>query len=158
MTPSSSARRSLSAIRYGDRQAIPVIEKLHSHKSFERATKAFRAYRAARDELIALGVIRSERSVAGDYGEWLAAQMLDLELATNGVQAGYDAKDSDGKTYQVKTRTVADINAATSFDMKLDYHAFDYLLGVLVSPECELLGVVRVGTSDVSGSCRGQSE
>jgi hypothetical protein len=133
-----------------DQQLTDVIEKLTSHESFERASKAFRAYRAARDELKALGVIRSERSVAGDYGEWIAAQMLDLKLADSGVQAGYDAMDSRGKTYQVKTRIIADINAATSFDMRLEFHPFDYLVGVLVSPACELLAVFRLPASEVA--------
>ena len=126
-----------------------MINKLTSHPAFPDAKKAFAAYRAARDELLRLGIIRSERSVAGDYGEWLAAQMLDLELSPNGVQAGFDAIDSNGKTYQIKTRTVDDLGTSTSFDMKDPGHPFDYLLGVFLSQSCDVLAVVRISASEV---------
>lgn len=95
-------------------------------------------------------MIRSERSVAGDYGEWLVAQMLDLQLSDSGVQAGYDAIDANGKTYQVKTRIVKNTSSATSFDMRLNPHPFDYLVGVFVANDCELLGVIRVAASEVT--------
>jgi hypothetical protein len=127
-----------------------VIEKLRSHSSFEDAKRALAAYRAARDELARIGVIRSERSVPGDFGEWAAAVMLDLTLSPNAVQAGFDATDAAGKTYQVKTRMVPDQNAATSFDMKAPAHSFDYLLGVFVSPACDILGLIRVTAKEVA--------
>jgi hypothetical protein len=127
-----------------------MIEKLRAHSSFEDAKRALAAYRAARDELVRLGVIRSERSVPGDYGEWAAAVMLDLKLSSNAVEPGFDATDAAGRTYQVKTRIVSDQNAATSFDMKDPGHAFDYLLGVFVSPGCDILGVIRVSASEVT--------
>lgn len=125
------------------------IERLRKHSRFDEARRAFAAYRAARDKLLELGVIRSERSVAGDYGEWLAAEALGLTLATSGVQAGFDATDADGKTYQIKTRIVRDVNAATSFDIKETSQRFDYLIGVLLSPSCDLLGLLRVPVDEV---------
>jgi hypothetical protein len=110
----------------------------------QRVTAALRAYRQAREELTALGVLRSERNIPGEYGEWLVARLLGLTLATNAVQAGYDATDPAGVTYQIKVRCVRDLTATTSFDVKDAALPFDVLLGVLLSPQYELLAIIQV--------------
>jgi hypothetical protein len=46
-------------------RGLLVIKPVHAHPAFDEAKGAFVAYRAARTELIRLGVIRSERSVPG---------------------------------------------------------------------------------------------
>lgn len=67
-----------------------------------------------------------------------------MTLATSGIQKGYDAIDNDGRTYQVKARTVASLETPTSFDMREPPAPFDFLLGIFLSPGSELLGIVRV--------------
>ena len=108
-----------------------------------------KCYLSARQGLVQLGILRSERNLQGDYAEWLASQVLGLELVSSGSQRGYDAVDSQGRTYQIKSRMVPSINKTTSFDFQNIDFRFDYLIGVFLSTEFELLGIIRVAYDSV---------
>ena len=112
--------------------------------NFDSVKQAMASYWSARQRLKDLGVVRSDRSVPGDFAEWLACEMFGFQIAASGVQKGFDATDLAGKTYQVKARIVNSLEQATSFDVKDPDHPFDYLLGVFLTPSSEVLGVVRV--------------
>ncbi|GBD09490.1 hypothetical protein HRbin22_01745 [Candidatus Thermoflexus japonica] len=110
----------------------------------ELARSFIKCYLAAREGLTRLGILRSERTLQADYAEWLVAGLLGLELASSGTQRGWDAIDPQGKTYQIKSRIVGNLDKNTSFDITTIDRPFDYLIGVFFSPELELLGVIRV--------------
>jgi hypothetical protein len=115
-----------------------------ARQKLEIAHDFIQAYSAARRGLTTLGILRSERNLQGDYAEWVAAQLLDLELAASGVQKGYDAVDKQGRKYQIKARLVSDLSTSTSFDFRSAELDFDYFVGVFLSPTLDLLGVIRV--------------
>ena len=77
--------------------------------------EAIREYLTAVNQLEKLGVVRTQGEIIGDYGEWLASKKFKLNLAKSLVNKDYDATDSQGKTYQIKTRVVKSRNSATSF-------------------------------------------
>lgn len=60
----------------------------------------------AHQALLDNGLIRSRRSVVGDIGEAYAAEVLHLTLADDHTNAGYDAVDTEGQTFEIKTRRV----------------------------------------------------
>lgn len=100
-----------------------------------------RSYKDALSELQNRGVIRSTKVLA-DYAEWLAAHALNLELAEGGATKGYDAIDrATGMRYQVKARHV--IPPYMQPDLRgqgsLDNEPFDYLVGVLIGVDYEVL-------------------
>jgi len=75
----------------------------------------------------------------------LAAELFGLHLASSAVQKGYDAKDEQGYTYQIKSRFVDNLNENTSFDFKSIDEQFDYLICVFLSRESfDLLEIIRV--------------
>lgn len=117
--------------------------------NFGAVREALATYWSARRRLTDLGVIRSDRSVLGDFAEWLVCQMFGFQIAGSGVQKGFDATDAAGNTYQVKARIVERLEQATSFDMKDPGHPFDYLLGVFLTPSSDVLAVVRVPYAEV---------
>ena len=110
----------------------------------ERARVLIQNYLAARQGLMDLGILRSERNLQGDYAEWLVAKMLHLQLVPNTVQKGIDATDTNGCTYQIKSRLVKSLEQNTSFDFKMIDPRFDYLVCVFFSSEFEPIGIVRV--------------
>lgn len=115
-----------------------------------RIARSFvRTYVSAREGLTTLGILRSERSLQGDYAEWLAAELLGLTLASSGVQKGFDAVNEAGERFQIKSRLVRSLTQSTSFDFRSEQLAFDYLVAVFFDPEFELLGLARVRKSDV---------
>lgn len=70
-------------------------------RAMERLRAVERERRAAIDDLIRLGVVRS-RVFVGDLGEQLAALHYGVELAPP-FTAGYDLVDREGRRIQVKT-------------------------------------------------------
>ena len=100
-----------------------------------KVTEAIKEYLIAVNQLEKLGVVRTQGEIIGDYGEWLASKKFGLKLAKSLVNKDYDAADSHGKTYQIKTRVVKSRNSATSFDFRNDLGEFDYLVVVLLGEE-----------------------
>ena len=115
-------------------------------ETLPEAERLIRRYVGAREALKALGVIRTERNLEGDYAEWIVSRMLRLDLSESAVQKGIDGRDAHGRTYQIKSRRVGDLSTArTSFDMRDPARPrFDYLVAVFFGPAFEVLGVVRV--------------
>ena len=99
---------------------------------------------SVKTQLKAMGVLRSDRDASCDFAEWWAARVCGLKLVENTVNAGYDAKDRRGRLYQIKSRRVVNLDAATSFNFgKLG--EFDYLVPVfLAGSTLKPLGVYRV--------------
>ena len=103
-----------------------------------------RCYVAARDGLKQLGILRSERTLQGDYAEWVAAQVLGLQLVASGVEKAIDARDNAGHTYQVKSRVVENLRQNTSFDFHNIADRFDFLVLVFLSSSFEVLAILKM--------------
>jgi len=103
-----------------------------------------RCYLAARDGLKWLGILRSDRTLQGDYAEWVAAQVLRLQLAASGVEKTVDARDNAGHTYQIKSRVVENLRQNTSFDIRNIADRFDFLVLVFLSPSFEVLAILKM--------------
>ncbi len=116
------------------------ITKKHD---FELASCFIGSYLASKMGLEKLGILRTQRDIQADYAEWLAAELFGLELATNTVQEGWDAKD-DTYTYQIKCRKVKSLCDSTSFDFKGLKANFDFLICVFFAADLQILGVIKV--------------
>lgn len=101
-------------------------------------------YLAARDDLKQLGILRSDRTLQGDYAEWVATQVLGLQLAASKVEKAIDAQDKAGHTYQIKARVVENLHQNTSFDIRDIAHRFDFLVAVFLSPSFEVLAILKI--------------
>lgn len=110
----------------------------------EEARGPLLRYRSARDKLRALGVLHTERSVLGNFAEWLVARCLRLHLVESNVQKAYDAVDRIGQTYQIKGRIVSGLHTRTSFDFRRPTRGFEFLVGVLMLPNFDVLAIIRV--------------
>ena len=121
---------------------------------FEAVREALASYWRGRQRLRELGVLRSDRSVHGDFAEWLVCQMFGFQIAASGVKEGFDARDGLGNTYQVKARIVKRLEQPTSFDMKDPGHPFDFLMGVFLTDSAEVLGIIRVPYQEVLARAR----
>jgi hypothetical protein len=106
-----------------------------NEKRLSSISEYIKQYLGARKGLEELGVTRTKRNIEGDYAEWTVANKLNLKLAKNSIQQGYDALDQNGKKYQIKAR---ENKNTTSFDIK-DIHSeeskFDFLVCAFYSPE-----------------------
>ena len=87
-----------------------TVEKLRTAQHF------ISVHLQSREGLEQLGILRTKRLLQADYSEWLVSQWLDLKLLENPVAKGFDARDSQGRKYQIKGRVVKTLGDNTSFD------------------------------------------
>ena len=83
-----------------------------------RARSSLLMYCDARERLRGLGFIRTDGAIAGQFGEWLAARCLRLQLAQSNVRKAYDAVVRAGQTFQIKARIVSVSRMSTAFDFR----------------------------------------
>lgn len=112
--------------------------------TLEESRHLIHQYLDARESLKELGILRSGRTLQGDFAEWLVARFLGLELSESAVEKGVDATGPEGETYQIKSRVVPALSARTSFDLSDPDFLFDYLVAVFFNPELEVLGMLRI--------------
>ena len=105
-----------------------TVEKLGTAQHF------ISVHLQSREGLEQLGILRTKRLLQADYSEWLVSQWLDLKLLENPVAKGFDARDSQGRKYQIKGRVVKTLGDNTSFDFKTLRNKFDFLVGVSTQP------------------------
>jgi hypothetical protein len=108
------------------------------------ASHLIACYLASRAGLKQLGILRTERTLQGDYAEWLVANFLNLKLSASTIEKHIDAIDADGKTYQIKSRIVSDMSQSTSFDFRSSELSFDFLIAVFFNQAFEVLAILRV--------------
>jgi len=97
------------------------------------------------DELKDRGVVRTKNNPLGDYTEWLVANALDLELATNSA-AGYDATDADGVRYQIKGRRITPENQSRQLGAirNIDEKDFDFLAAVVFDEKYSIIDALII--------------
>jgi hypothetical protein len=91
------------------------------------------------------GVIRTSKLV-GEYGEYVAIKKLGLDLAKSGNR-GYDAIDSKGKKYEIKTRKSMSYNKATKFQVTNKIFDFDFLICIIFDDDWNLTKFYKIPES-----------
>jgi hypothetical protein len=109
-----------------------------TRKTFAVAGHLIKCCVASRAGLRALGILRTNRTLQGDYAEWLCAKALDLTLSPSAVECSGDARDTAGYTYQIKSRIVTTLAQSPSFGFASDELNFDWLLAVFFSRDFDL--------------------
>ncbi|NYT60671.1 hypothetical protein H0A65_17315 [Alcaligenaceae bacterium] len=96
-------------------------------------------------ELRNRNVTRSNNNPTGDYAEWLVATALGLTLEKNSAK-GFDAVDSQGIRYQIKSRRVTPNNASTQLGVirNLDGGDFDFLVAVIFNSNWQVSYAAKI--------------
>jgi len=118
--------------------------KPEARDAFAVAGHLIQCYLSSRAGLKQLGILRTERTLQGDFAEWLVAHLLDLQVSHNAVEKHIDASDGAGRTYQIKSRIVTSMSDSTSFDFHSSELVFDFLVSVFFDPSFNVLAVLRV--------------
>lgn len=101
-------------------------------------------------ELRGRGIVRSENNPTGDLAEFLFCHTFDWQRAANS-EKGFDAKDQNGKRYQIKGRRIHSRNRSScQLSAIRDLNGFDTLAAVLFDDSYRVLraalipcGIVR---------------
>ena len=92
--------------------------------------------------------------ITGEVGEYLASQIFSLERVKGNINKGFDARDSNRKRVQIKTRIC---NAKTERTSLFSNFDFDYVLLVLLSEDYEVLEIYRATSEAVEKQISTQS-
>jgi hypothetical protein len=97
------------------------------------------------EELRERKIVRTSNSPIGDYAEWLIATQLGLTLVVNST-SGYDALDSSGLKFQIKSRRLTSRNKSRQLGAirNLKNQDFDYLIAILFNEQVEIQQVVKI--------------
>ena len=104
-------------------------------RSGDTVSELLDRYCQVTDELRRRGVIRSANNPVGDYGELLFCRAFNWEPQPNS-RAGFDAIDTSGTRYQIKTRRVADENHSRQLSAirGIERQRFHFLAAALLDP------------------------
>lgn len=110
----------------------------------QKESKLLKELALAHNTLVDLGIACTD-NYTGEFGEFYASRLLDL-TRYNRSQKDTDAYDSKGKTYQIKTRVMADSNHSYTI-RRLKPNCFDYLLVVHLNTKFELIAIFQFETN-----------
>ena len=105
-------------------------------------SKEFGAFIKSYKKLKDFGLLRNQKDITGQLGEWLASEMLEAKISTNGIEKDWDLfKEEAEKSvyYQVKAHAKSDGTNArwTRFEYSSDAK-IDFLVVVVFSQEYAL--------------------
>lgn len=105
------------------------------------------------DVLKKRGVLRTQNNPTGDYTEWLVSNRLGLKLETNSA-IGLDAKDGEGKCYQIKGRRVTPEHKSEQLGvirgLDLEKPKFNFLIGVIFDKDWQVIRAAKIPHSLIS--------
>jgi len=91
-------------------------------------------YSRVMKEMRVHGIIRSNNNPVGDLGEVIACEWFDLERELQGTR-GFDAKDKQGKRYQIKSRRTTPKNKKVQLSASRNINngksSFDFLVFIM---------------------------
>lgn len=96
-------------------------------------------------ELKLRNIVRTGNNPTGDYVEWLVAARLGLTLEANSA-IGFDARDPDGKRYQIKGRRLISAKGPAQLGVIRDLQAFhfDFLIAVVMNADWSVRYAARI--------------
>ena len=126
--------------------------------AFARARKVnelLELHGAIIEELRLRKIVRSSNGPIGDYAEYLFAKAFDWELVGN-AQKGYDAKDKNGQSYQIKSRRITPHNGSRQLSplRSLPEKGFTFLAGVLFNADYSIYRAVILPHVVIEPRCR----
>lgn len=101
-------------------------------------------------ELRRRNVVRSSNNLTSDYGEFIAARFMKLELSKNSNK-GYDAIDKKGIRYQIKSRRVTRFNKSKQLGVirNIKSNPFDFLVVVIFEEDFSIKEIWKIPLSNV---------
>jgi hypothetical protein len=119
-----------------------TIQKMND---FERIEDIFSDFIKTYNKLKENGVLRNQKDITGQLGEWVASKIYEAKISNNGINKDWDLKDADGKLYQVKSHAKSSSTSAKW--SKVDYSSdakIDYIVIVVFDQNYVLNDIYRV--------------
>ena len=105
---------------------LVVSDKVIEFNSDE-VSIAFLNFKNSYNQLKKLGLLRNQKDITGQLGEWVASILFNAQISENGINKDWDLKDRDGIFYQVKSHAKSPKTTARwspvdyTVDAKIDF-------------------------------------
>jgi len=137
LLPANELEWSEKSFSFGPKQAdicqVITPENLPADKrgAMGAADACMRRYKECLTTLIEMRVIRSEKTLSADLGEFYVSCYFELDLVDNVNQPGFDALDTKGRRYQIKSRMPTPTGVGGEFqDCFTTRTSFDFGKGI----------------------------
>ena len=112
---------------------------------------AIRMLRFSQALLKSQGVLRNQKDFTSQLGEYVVLELFGGELATSGIQEGWDLMDANGLKVQVKSHAKAESTMVKSTPFNYTEKEFDDLCIVRFTPNYSDVVIHRLSFEDALG-------
>ena len=137
------------AINGVEEEVVEQIENIRnenfSNRSFELMSGLFTSFIETYNALKEVGILRNQKDITGQLGEWVASVIFDANIATNGINQFWDLEDAEGIKFQVKSHAKALTTNArwTPIDYPKDA-LINYIVIVVFDPNYKLRELYKI--------------
>jgi hypothetical protein len=137
-----------------DTNNLPELDLLVSNPiidfSSDDVSNSFLNFKNSYNQLKKLGLLRNQKDLTGQFGEWVASKLYNAKISENGINKDWDLKDNDGIYYQVKSH--AKSPTTTARWSQVDYAAeakIDFVIIVIFDQNYKLNQLFKVPFKEV---------
>jgi hypothetical protein len=92
-----------------------------------------------------IGILRNQKDITGQLGEWVASVFFEANIATNGINQFWDLKDEHGIKYQVKSHAKALTTEANWTRIEYQTDApINFIVIVVFDPSYKLRKIYKI--------------
>jgi len=113
--------------------------------NLDEMSELFISFIESYNALKEIGILRNQKDITGQLGEWVASVIFDANIAINGINQFWDLEDSLGNTYQVKSHAKAITTNAkwTRIEYRTDA-PINFIVIVVFDPNYKLQEIYKI--------------
>ncbi|WP_297510946.1 hypothetical protein [Flavobacterium sp.] len=131
-----------------------IAEINNTDGNFELMSTLFSSFIESYTGLKEHGILRNQKYITGQLGEWIASILFEADIATNGINQYWDLEDAQGNKYQVKSHAKSHTtNARWS---KIEYPAnapINFIVIVVFNPNYKLQELYKIPFEEALNRC-----
>ncbi len=116
-----------------------------SNRSFEMMSVLFTSFIESYNALKEVGILRNQKDITGQLGEWVASVIFDANISANGINQFWDLENADGIKFQVKSHAKSLTTNARWTPIEYSTDAIiNYIVIVVFDPNYKLLELYKI--------------
>ena len=129
---------------------VQISVSINNTDGFSLVSEIFSRFINSYNELKEYRVLRNQKDITGQLGEWVASVLYNAGIAANGINQFWDLEDAQGIKYQVKSHAKAPTTTARW--SKIDYPEgapINFIIIVVFDPNYRLQELYKVPFHEV---------
>jgi hypothetical protein len=116
-----------------------------SNRSLELMSGLFTSFIESYNSLKEVGILRNQKDITGQLGEWVASVIFDANIAINGINQFWDLENEEGIKFQVKSHAKSLTTNARWTPIEYSTDAIiNYIVIVVFDPNYKLRELYKI--------------